>query len=56
MKGGETMKRTTSIMIDAELFKEAKIKCINEDITFPRYLEALIKADLEKDKKGKTNY
>lgn len=45
------MKRTTSIMIDGELFKMAKIKCITEDISFPRYIETLIKADLEKDQK-----
>lgn len=45
------MDRITTVKVDEVLLKEARIKCITNDISFPRYIGDLIKADLEKDKK-----
>jgi len=42
------MRKTTSIKIDEELWKEAKIKCIKGDMEISAYIEKLIKEDLKR--------
>lgn len=41
--------KTLTIRLEDDLHKAIKIKAINEGKTIQKYLEALIKADLEKD-------
>lgn len=47
------MRKTTSIKIDADLWKQVKKKCIDDDKDISDYLEALIKADISQPKVGK---
>ena len=42
------VRKTTSLKIDEELWKEVKIECIKKDIEISEYLESLIKKDLNK--------
>ena len=42
------IKKTTSIKIDPDLWKEVKLYCIKEEIDISNYLEKLIKKDLKK--------
>lgn len=42
------MKKTTSIKIDDELWKNVKKRCIDENIQVSEYIENLIKIDLSK--------
>ncbi|MFB6145893.1 MAG: hypothetical protein ABEJ99_05320 [Candidatus Nanohaloarchaea archaeon] len=39
-------KKTTSIRIDKEIWKEAKKQCIDEEIELSEYISKLIKEDL----------
>ncbi len=41
------MRKTTSIKIDPELWKETKKHCIDKEIDISDYIEKLIKADLK---------
>ena len=43
-------KKTTSLKIDPELWKEVKIYCINKEIDISEYIENLIRKDLKKSK------
>ena len=47
------MRKTTSIKIDAELWKKVRKHCIDEEIEVSTYLEELVKKDLS-SKKQKT--
>ena len=40
------LRKTTSIKIDVELWKQAKKKCIDIDSEISAYIESLIKKDL----------
>lgn len=40
-------RKTTSIKMDEELWKQVKIHCITEGIDISDYLESLIKKDLK---------
>ena len=44
------VKKNTSIAIDAELWKQAKKKAIDQDIQISEYLENLIRTDLKNSK------
>ena len=44
-------RKTTSLKIDEELWKEVKIECIKRGIEISEYLEQLIKKDLKGGKK-----
>jgi len=41
-------RKTTSLKIDEEIWKEVKIHCIKEDKEISDYIEKLIKEDLKK--------
>jgi len=41
-------RKTTSLKIDPELWKQAKKKAIDEDLDLSEYIENLIKKDLKK--------
>lgn len=41
-------RKTTSIKIDEDLWKEVKKHCIDEDMEISKYIENLIKKDLNK--------
>jgi len=41
------VRKTTSIMVDPELWKKVKLHCISNDIEVSEYLEKLIKKDLK---------
>ena len=41
-------RKTTSLKIDPELWKQAKKKAIDEDLDLSEYIEKLIKGDLGK--------
>jgi hypothetical protein len=45
------VRKTTSIRIDAELWKNVKKKCIDMDLNISEYVEELIKEGLNKTKK-----
>jgi hypothetical protein len=42
------VRKTTSLKIDEELWKEVKIHCIRNSRDIAEYLEALIKKDLKR--------
>ena len=42
------IRKTTSIKIDPELWKQAKKHCIDADIDISEYVEVLLKKDLAK--------
>ncbi|MEK6915387.1 MAG: hypothetical protein AABW89_02505 [Nanoarchaeota archaeon] len=42
------VKKTTSIKIEEDIWKEARKHCIDEDMEISLYLENLIKNDLRK--------
>ena len=42
------VRKTTSLKIDEELWKEVKIHCIKNSLDISEYLESLIKLDLKK--------
>lgn len=42
------MRKTTSIKIDGELWKEARKHCIDKEIEISEYIEGLIKKDLKR--------
>lgn len=44
----EKQRKTTSIKIDEQLWKEVKIHCVTEGIDISDYLEQIIKKDLKK--------
>jgi hypothetical protein len=44
-------RKTTSLKIDPELWKEVKKHCIDEDANISEYLEGLLKASLKESKK-----
>ncbi|MBI2547715.1 CopG family transcriptional regulator [Candidatus Woesearchaeota archaeon] len=44
-------RKTTSLKIDPELWKEAKKHAIDKDIELSEYIEGLIKADITKSDK-----
>ena len=50
-------RKTTSLKIDSELWKEVKKNCIDKELEISEYLESLIKHDLTliKEKGGKTS-
>lgn len=50
MNGNEI--KSVMLRIDKELHKQARIKCVENDIKFSEYVIQLIKADLEKHKKS----
>jgi len=39
-------RETISLKIDPELWKKAKHKCLDEDVSYSEYVEGLIKKDL----------
>jgi hypothetical protein len=41
------MRKTTSIKMDSELWKQVKKHCIDKEIDISEYLETLIKKDLK---------
>ena len=41
------MRKTTSLKIDPEIWKKAKKKCIDKDLSISSYLETLIKKDIK---------
>ena len=41
-------RKTTSIKIDPELWKEVKKYCIDKEIDISEYLEGIIKKDIKK--------
>ena len=41
------MRKTTSLKIDSELWKEVKKTCIDKEIEISEYIESLIKKDLK---------
>jgi hypothetical protein len=43
------VKKATSIVIDTEIWKEVKMKCLIDGKEISGYLEGLIKKDLGKD-------
>ena len=43
-------RKTTSLKIDPELWKEVKKHCIDDNINISKYIENLIKKDLRKVK------
>ena len=45
------MKKTTSLKIDDELWKEVKIHCIKQGKDISEYIEELIKLNLKNPKK-----
>ena len=45
------VRKTTSLKIDEEIWKEVKIHCIQKDKDISEYLEELIKTDLKRSKK-----
>lgn len=47
------VKKTTSLKIDENLWKEVKIHCIKNDIEISEYIEELFKEDLKKKGKKK---
>jgi len=44
-------KKTTSLKIDAELWKEVKKLCIDKEMDISAYIEALLKKDLANNRK-----
>lgn len=46
-------RKTTSLKIDEQLWKEVKIHCIKNDIEISEYIEGLAKKDLKKKGGGK---
>lgn len=46
-------RKTTSIKIDEELWKELKVNCIKKDKDISDYLEEIIKKQLNKSSTGK---
>ena len=40
-------RKTTSLKVDPEVWKSAKKKCIDDDISISKYIESLIKKDLK---------
>ena len=42
------VRKTTSLKIDEEVWKDVKIKCIKENLEISEYLEKLIKKNLKK--------
>jgi hypothetical protein len=42
------VRKTTSLKIEAELWKDVKIHCIQKGMDISEYLEQLIKLDLKK--------
>jgi len=42
------VRKTTSLKIDEELWKEAKIYCIKKNILISEYIEKLLKKGLKK--------
>ncbi len=44
------MRKTTSLKIDSELWKEVKKKCIDIELEISEYIEGLIKNDIKKKK------
>ena len=47
------VKKTTSLKVDENLWKEVKIHCIKKDIEISKYIEDLFKKDLKKKGKNK---
>jgi len=47
------VRKTTSLKIDPELWKEVKIHCINKGVDISDWLEKVIKKDLKKSSGGK---
>lgn len=41
-------RETISLKIDPTIWKEAKKKCIDKNITYSKYVESLIRKDLDK--------
>ncbi len=41
-------RKTTSIKVDSELWKNVKKHCIDNDVDISDYIEKLLKADLKK--------
>lgn len=46
-------RKTTSLKIDEELWKEVKIECIKRDIEISEFIEGLFKKELNKSSGGK---
>ncbi len=44
----EKSRKTTSLKIDPQIWKEVKKFCIDKEIEISEYLESLIKKDLKK--------
>lgn len=42
--------KSVMLRIDKSLHKQARIKCVENDIKFSQYVTELVKADLEKQK------
>lgn len=40
-------RKTTSLKIDEQIWKKAKMNCLEKDIDLSEYIENLIKKDLE---------
>ena len=49
LEGGH-MRKVTSVKLDVDLQKTARKMCIDNDISFSKYIENLIIADLDKKK------
>jgi len=47
----KTVRKTTSLKIDEDLWKEVKIHCIKENKEISEYLEELINSNLKKMRK-----
>ena len=43
-------RKTTSLKIDSEIWKEVKKKCIDDEVEISVYIEELIKNDIKKKK------
>jgi len=50
------LRKTTSLKIDEELWKEVKIHCIKESKEISEYLEEIIKNDLSKTSSKSKNF
>lgn len=48
------MDKATTIRLKTSIVKQAKIKCIENDLSFSKYIEKLIEADLKTNKKKST--
>lgn len=54
-KGGESMgNKRVGIEFPEDIWKEARKKCIDEDLSFADYIRKLVKADLDDEEQKKS--